>query len=802
MHASRHLRIRTAATAAALLVGTATPVAPTAEPPAGRTPVTVALSLAPRSHSPLLLPPVSAGTDAARFLRSHGFTVRTQSRWLVTATGTATLARNAFGRPASAATTDTGPGRHDDVPAALPAGVTGVFGLDPTTRWRAHAAGGTLSAVDLRSAYGVAKPITSAAGLTVATVQFSGWSRSDLATYAAATGVAMPQLTERTIGTAGAGVPDGSDGEVEVALDHEALLSAAPGAAHVIFFGENTDLGTVQVYDAIATAAERGEFDVLSISWGQCELALPPALLTAVDAALGRVVAAGRTVFAASGDDGANGCLRADLRGRPAVDFPASSPHVVGVGGTSLAAAGDGSWAESAWKQPTPLGTASSGGGFSSVFPRPAWQPGTTANDPVGAKTRMVPDIAAIADPRSGFGIFVASQGGWIPGGGTSLAAPTAAGHFAAALSAAGKVNGLRTAFHPILYANPQAVRDIVSGDNDGYPAVAGYDQVSGLGAPLWDRLLPVIATGPIVSIPPATRSLVVPVEIALPAGRQFTHFRVCESNDDALCDTADVTFDSAAGPYLLRLAPGPSRRARIIVVGFDPTGLQFPGAAYTTYDSTPPEVTSAARLTSETAHTARFSWGAADPAPGVAVAGYEARVTKSGVAVPVHSHRGAGTSWTATLLPGSTYTLAVRASDTLGNVSRWTSAVLVVPVDQRLFTVSSGWRSAANPAAYGGTTITSSSRGATAAMAIRGSGADLMFAAGPGGGLVDVYVGAAPVTRVDTYSPVPNARRVVRVATWAGPAPRVITLRVVGARNPRSTGSAVTIDGLRVNWS
>ncbi|MEP7053649.1 MAG: S53 family peptidase [Actinomycetota bacterium] len=780
-----HGRRASALLVAPLLLGVLQAVAraDTGAIPAGNA-VTVGLALDRSSR------PDAAGDLAVGYLHTHHFTVTEQSRWLITATGDAGLAHAAFG---------------GGVPLALQGAVSAVVGLDTTSRWRPHVKVGGLTAADLRSAYQVFGTGGSAAGMTVATAQFSGWLRTDLETYAAGTGVPMPSVTERPVGGADPTAVDGTGDEVEVALDHEALLAAAPGAAQVIFFGHNTDLGAVQMYDAIATAAEHDEFDVLSLSWGQCEFEMSAGAMRAINDAMARIVAAGKTVFAAAGDSGVLDCVTPRLQTTAAVDFPASSPYVVGVGGTRIDRGADGSWSEVGWQESVPGSSAAGGGGFSTVFARPSWQPASLPQEPAGAKGRIVPDIAAVADPRSDFHIFAGSHGGWVGGGGTSLASPVTAGHFAATLAAAGKRKGLGRPLLPILYANPQAFRDVVEGDNFGYAAGAGYDPVSGLGAPLWDRLLPLLTAGPIVSVPVATSSLAVPVTIALPAGRVFARYRICESNADAHCDTPDLAPDAvlnpAGAPVLLRLSPGRSRLVRVIVVGFDAAGLEFPGAAYTIYDATPPVVSAAVRLTSANATVARFSWGAQDPPPGVGVARYEAVVTRYGSVQPLRSFSGASTSWTATLIPGAIYTLQVRASDKVGNVSAWKSAQIAVPLDQTQLNLAGDWVSRRAPAAYQGSVVSSSTGGTTATIAVRGSSVDLMVDTGPTGGLVDVFVSGAFSARVDTYSGVPRRQLLVRVASWPGPAPRVIVVRVVGEHSRSSSGSVVTVDGLRVNW-
>lgn len=798
-----HYRFAATLAGALLLMPAAPASARGPAPVAGRTRVSIALSLKPAYPlAGAAVPVASAGQRATAFLESKGFDVTASSPWLITATGTAGQSLAAFG--AVLVTDHRGQitsRRPVDVPRDLAGDVSAVIGLEAMPKWRPNAVRKGLTAADLRSAYQIRAPIHSAAGMTVATAQFSGWERTDLETYAAATGQPMPKLTERSIGGADPGLPDGTGGQIEVALDHEALLAAAPGADHVIFFGHNSPVGAAQLYDAVATAAENDGFDVLSISWGFCELEIPRGTLIAINDAMARIVAAGKTVFAAAGDDGAFDCDNPRYAATPVVNFPASSPYVVGVGGSQLTRTAAGAWAEVGWNDTTPgRAAAAGGGGFSRVFARPDWQPMTTADDVSGPARRMVPDIAALADPTSGFGIFVRSDGGWGVGGGTSLASPVAAGHFASALAAVGKLDGLGRALHPILYANPQAFRDIVAGDNFVYAAAAGYDRVAGLGAPLWDQLLPLLTAGPVVSVPAATRSRRIPVTISLPAGRIFSRYRVCESNEDAHCATPDLVLDPAGAPYSLLLEPGRSRSTRIVVVGFDDAGREFPGAAYTTYDASAPTVSAAARMTSPTSTIARFSWGAVDPATGTGVARYESLIINAENGTVIRSSSGSLTSVTVAVTPGSAYTLAVRASDRIGNVSGWKRVGLVVPLDQTQLSFGPGWVTTRTPAAYAGSWVSSVSTGAKATVTVRGRSADLLIATGPEGGLLDVYVGASFSGRIDTYSPVPARQRFVRVARWPGDVPRLLTLRVVGAGNRASRGSLVVIDGLRIN--
>jgi putative cell wall-binding protein len=206
---------------------------------------------------------------------------------------------------------------------------------------------------------------------------------------------------------------------------------------------------------------------------------------------INRMVASGGTVFAASGDNGAYDCARPLVPdGHLAVDFPASLPSVVAVGGTSLTRDGSGAFSETGWG-PAPTTTSGttyagrgSGGGTSAVFARPAYQSSISA----GGTGRAVPDVSALGDAKTGFGAYSSSAGGWHLFGGTSFGAPMWAGQLASALAAGGLSSGLGD-IHAALYAAPSAFRDVTSGANGFYTAGAGYDLVTGLGSPQWASL-------------------------------------------------------------------------------------------------------------------------------------------------------------------------------------------------------------------------------------------------------------------------------------------------------------------------
>jgi kumamolisin len=186
-------------------------------------------------------------------------------------------------------------------------------------------------------------------------------------------------------------------------------------------------------------------------------------------AAAGATIA-GMVVFAASGDNDSS-----DGGSTPAnVDCPSSCPHVVGCGGTYKTATEETVLNDN----PGQTNGEGTGGGYSTIFPPQSFQVGAPKPPPgtTFGTGRMVPDVAADADPNTGYAVFV--HGAETVVGGTSAVAPLFAGLFASF----GKKLGFVT---PKLWANPKAFNDITSGSNGLYSAGPGPDACSGLGSPI-----------------------------------------------------------------------------------------------------------------------------------------------------------------------------------------------------------------------------------------------------------------------------------------------------------------------------
>jgi kumamolisin len=322
-------------------------------------------------------------------------------------------------------------------------------------------------------------PTGTGAGQCVALVELGGGYRpADLSTYFAGVDVTAPTVTAVSVDHAAnspTGDGDGPDGEVM--LDIEVVGSIAPGARIAVYFAPNTDAGFL---DAITTAIHDTTNDpsVVSISWGGAESTWTSQAMTAMDEAFQAAAAMGITVCIAAGDGGSSDGVSG---GADHVDFPASSPHVLACGGTSLEASPTQIESETVWNDGASGGA--TGGGISSFFAVPAWQNGlsavTTEGKYLALSMRGVPDVAGDADPETGYDVRVDGSNTVI--GGTSAVAPLWAALIARINASTGKSAGF---INPQLYSNAQACRDVTQGNNGDYAAKAGWDACTGLGSP------------------------------------------------------------------------------------------------------------------------------------------------------------------------------------------------------------------------------------------------------------------------------------------------------------------------------
>jgi subtilase family serine protease len=317
----------------------------------------------------------------------------------------------------------------------------------------------------------------------------------------------------------------------EEVLDAEMVHTIAPRAALTILLVKGTSLDSADRAVAASVAALRlgaSEGGIISLSpAGQIggEHCVDRAQLTQLDAALETDANHRVTVVAATGDSGAagepcalidalSGSINSSFIPRREPILIASEPLVLSAGGTTLDASHTtGAWiGETTWGLPygdSGSGFQASGGGFSHLFRRPSYQSGVHG---IGAM-RGVPDVAADANPHTGFPVVTGNaDGGYtISGnGGTSASAPLWAGIIALADQDAGRHLGF---VNPAIYqiaSSPhyhQAFHDITAGPNNtaefphgtitGDRAAPGWDPVTGWGSPNAQVLVPLLASYP-----------------------------------------------------------------------------------------------------------------------------------------------------------------------------------------------------------------------------------------------------------------------------------------------------------------
>lgn len=241
----------------------------------------------------------------------------------------------------------------------------------------------------------------------------------------------------------------------ETSLDVEWAHAIAPDAK--ILLVEAATPSGANLLKAIDYASGKKDVVAVSMSWGGAEFSEEVSLDSHF------VSTHGVTFFASSGDNGWG------------ASWPAASPYVVGVGGTTLSFSQNGSLEkEKAWE--------GSGGGISAYEVQPAYQ--ADYEIPKAKHMRAIPDVSYNADPQSGFPVYVGGKG-WGTVGGTSAGAPQWAAIKSLGLSASNEK----------FYAdkssekNANFFRDITSGTNGDCTyyckARKHYDYITGLGSPL-----------------------------------------------------------------------------------------------------------------------------------------------------------------------------------------------------------------------------------------------------------------------------------------------------------------------------
>ena len=259
-------------------------------------------------------------------------------------------------------------------------------------------------------------------GQTIAIMGQSYVKVSDVEAFEAASSLPKKDPTLVLVpGTGNDGTVSKGD-ESESDLDLEWSGAMAPGANVVfVYTGSNTNYG---VYDSTSYAVDQKIGNIVSLSYSSCEPTLTATNYQQLDAIFQQATAQGQTVLAASGDQGSTACsgntnMSTVQQQTQAVNYPASSAYVTGVGGTEISSANDSSsnstyWIaasgsdvnpsaktyipEVAWNDDSSqYGLSASGGGTSTLVSRPSWQSGVPGI-PSGTM-RLVPDIAFYSSP-------------------------------------------------------------------------------------------------------------------------------------------------------------------------------------------------------------------------------------------------------------------------------------------------------------------------------------------------------------------------------------------------------------------
>lgn len=384
----------------------------------------------------------------------------------------------------------------------------------PRRRSPVHGQPSHASVPDLAQAYGF-PPRLDGEGQTVGLIEFGGgFHPGDIEQFCNRLGIPSPHITVVEIGS-GANRPappheiyrflDVVDGKltlaakaeqsdafvaaqstVEVTMDLEILAALAPAAHIVVYFASADGQG---LYHAINRAVhdEQHRPAALSISWSLPEETLSPSEIRSLEGVLQEAAHLGITVCASSGDAGA---LNDSADKKPSVNYPASSPHCLGCGGTSGRLEAQNIPAEVVWNATHHGFKGASGGGVSDLFGLPLWQ--RQAAIPLGPQSRRgrgVPDVAGLADPGYGCEMLIAGRA--FASAGTSAVAPMWAALVARLNQALGRRCGhLHSHIYRLGRQRSQGLRPVLKGDNGFYHAGEGWNACTGYGTPRGDGLL------------------------------------------------------------------------------------------------------------------------------------------------------------------------------------------------------------------------------------------------------------------------------------------------------------------------
>ncbi|HEY5250544.1 MAG TPA: S53 family peptidase [Acidimicrobiales bacterium] len=494
------------------------------------------------------------------FLRGAGLQVTaSSSAFLVRAVGSSSQVAGAFSTTINSYQAPNGQTFYSDaspvrVPASLAGTVAGVVGLSntatehpldiPTSSVEPNAArygggpdGSGLTPSQLDGIYDAGAAASAGAkgqgkGVTMAVFELSGYTASDITTYAKKFfgRSYKPQLVNINV-DGGPLTPlcpkddkcsgkNTYNGDIEVEADLETQIAIAPRATRFLVYNAPNDQTGQTSIDEYLKIASDDLADSISTSWGLCEPDIGAGAAVAENVAFTQMAMQGQSITAAAGDDGAFDCLQDGTSNAHAlaVDDPSSQPLVTGVGGTSFEGFDPGktknptypTGVETVWNDldacnGTKAGLAAcmrngaGGGGVSVFWARPTFQKGPGVQD---LQNREVPDVSANADEFTPYAEFCSGNpktnsacarfgGGWFGIGGTSLSSPL----WAAVIGDATGYNGARfgqatMTLYPLFqtaystYFHDITGVDQTENNNGNYPVTPNYDLATGIGTP------------------------------------------------------------------------------------------------------------------------------------------------------------------------------------------------------------------------------------------------------------------------------------------------------------------------------
>jgi kumamolisin len=406
------------------------------------------------------------------------------------------------------------------LPADVADAITGVFGLNnhrvmhrqPRPRQKIGALTSMAATrpwfipTELAGIYNF--PAADAGSQCIGLLEFGGGvEQSDVAAYFQKIGVPAPDVQIVAVDGVSTDATADPDSTGEVMLDIDIAGALACSAKIAVYFSTFDEKGLVDILSAVIND-EANDPGVLSVSWGWDEnqpfngsnILWSAAAIDHVNQSLLAAAQLGITVCVSTGDDGSEAQVK---DGNAHVNFPATSPYVLAVGGTTLHARkysnGQTAVSEAVWNDGPGSGT---GGGISDITPVPGWQEGKVPRSINSGNFagRAIPDVAANADPATGYLVMSGGQLGIV--GGTSAAAPLW-GSLITRINAL--LKGRAGNFNALLYGSigPAGVlRDITNGDNDTdgllegqFQAGPGWDACTGWGAPDGAKLLAALLT-------------------------------------------------------------------------------------------------------------------------------------------------------------------------------------------------------------------------------------------------------------------------------------------------------------------